>query len=145
VSLEGAQMIREMVLVYVPAHVTPHKDLYPPSHCSSSSSSSLSQHRRMAETLIPASRVALVDKTIRSFVDGFLKPVDHVQHHIKQDGSIPRAEFLKPYHADIHWYDHAFLICRVGHEAVIGLQTAFRHCNDPFDCEIKVSICLLHD
>jgi hypothetical protein len=92
----------------------------------------------MGEMHLPTSRVALVDKTVRSFVDGFLKPIDQSGPSTEGNHAILKTEFLKPYHPDIHWYDHAFLICRVGHEAVIGLQTAFRHCNDPFDCEIKV-------
>jgi hypothetical protein len=39
---------------------------------------------------------------------------------------------------EVHRYDHAFLIHRSGHDAVLGLKKAFMHCNQPFDKEIKV-------
>lgn len=79
-------------------------------------------------------RVALVDKTVRDFVKSFLKPISSSA----TPTTLSREQFLAVYHPDIRWYDHAFLICRQGHEAVVGLQIGFRHCNDPFDCEIKV-------
>lgn len=84
---------------------------------------------------ITADRVALIDKTVRDFVNSFLKPIGSSA----TPTTLSREQFLTVYHPDIHWFDHAFLVCRQGHEAVIGLQTGFRHCNDPFDCEIKVS------
>lgn len=47
-------------------------------------------------------------------------------------------DFLSSYHTDVEWYDHAFLMHRVGHNAVLGLYKAFNHCSQPFDVEIKV-------
>lgn len=85
-------------------------------------------------TIISAERLTLVDKTVRDFVKSFLKPIESSATAT----AFSREQFLSVYHRDVHWYDHAFLIHRQGHEAVIGLQVAFRHCNDPFDCEIKV-------
>lgn len=92
----------------------------------------------MAAVNITADRVALVDKTVRDFVKSFLKPIGPSA----TPTTLSREQFLAVYHPNIHWYDHAFLICRQGWEAVIGLQVGFRHCNDPFDCEIKVSFSL---
>ncbi|KAK3707450.1 hypothetical protein LTR37_012092 [Vermiconidia calcicola] len=46
-------------------------------------------------------------------------------------------EFLSRFATDVAWYDHAFLVRRVGHEAVTGLRKAFLHCNQPFETEIK--------
>ena len=90
----------------------------------------------MAGINITAERVALVDKSVRDFVNSFLKPIGPSATAT----TFSREQFTAVYHPDIHWYDHAFLICRQGHEAVMGLQVAFRHCNDPFDCEIKVGV-----
>ena len=60
----------------------------------------------------------------------------------------PRARRLPPTNhrlplqllPSIEWYDHAFRIRRVGHEAVLGLHKAFNHCNQPFQADIKVSL-----
>ncbi|KAK0304136.1 hypothetical protein LTR48_003410 [Friedmanniomyces endolithicus] len=46
-------------------------------------------------------------------------------------------EFLSRFAPDVAWYDHAFLVQRVGHEAVVGLLKAFLHCNQPFETKIK--------
>lgn len=81
----------------------------------------------MTSITISPERIGQVEAIIRKFVAGFLKPIDSTE------------EFLSSYHPDIEWYDHAFLIRRVGHQAVIGLQQGFTHCNQPFDVEIKVS------
>jgi len=80
----------------------------------------------MSSVAISAERAAQVDAAIRKFIGGFLKPIDSTD------------EFLSSYHQDIEWYDHAFLIKRVGHKAVIGLQQGFTHTNQPFAVEIKV-------
>jgi hypothetical protein len=80
----------------------------------------------MTSITISAERIAQVEAAIRKFVAGFLKPIDSLD------------EFLSSYHPDVEWYDHAFLIRRVGHQAVIGLQQGFTHCNQPFDVDIKV-------
>lgn len=80
----------------------------------------------MSSITISAERIAQVEAAIRKFVDGFLKPIDSTD------------EFLSSYHPDVEWYDHAFLIRRVGHQAAIGLQHGFTHCNQPFDVDIKV-------
>lgn len=82
----------------------------------------------MTSINISAERIAQVDAVIRKFVAGFLKPIESTD------------EFTSSYHPDVEWYDHAFLIRRVGHEAVTGLQRGFTWCNRPFNAEIKVCL-----
>ena len=82
---------------------------------------------------ISAERVNQVEGVVKAYIDGFLKP-------LVNEADID--EFLSVYHPDVKWSDHAFLVTRVGHDAVLGLQKSFRHCNDPFDVKIKVCITL---
>jgi hypothetical protein len=49
-------------------------------------------------------------------------------------------DFTSTFHPDVDWYDHAFLMHRVGHDAIAGLHKAFTYCNQPFDVDIKVSV-----
>ncbi len=81
----------------------------------------------MASITISAERIALVESTIRKFVASFSKPIDSVE------------DFVSVFHPDVDWYDHPFLMHRVGHDALVGLHKSFTHCNQPFDAEIKVS------
>ncbi|KAK5049098.1 hypothetical protein LTR84_005521 [Exophiala bonariae] len=82
----------------------------------------------MTSITISSERVAQVDAVVRKFVAGFHKPIESID------------EFTSIYSPDIEWADHAFLIRRVGHEAVIGLQRGFTWCNQPFKAEIKTII-----
>ncbi|RVX70668.1 hypothetical protein B0A52_05318 [Exophiala mesophila] len=74
---------------------------------------------------ISASRAAQVESVIRKFVASFQKPIDSME------------EFTSIFHPDIEWYDHAFLIRRVGHTAIAGLHKGFTWCNDPFKVKFK--------
>lgn len=65
--------------------------------------------------------------TAKKWASDFTKPIDSTD------------DFLSTFHPDIEWYDHAFHIRRVGHAAVLGLYTAFTHCNQPFNVELKVT------
>lgn len=67
---------------------------------------------------------------ITSFVETFPDPLD-------SDAAIQK--FDTAFAKDVKWYDHAFLVCRVGHEAIRGLHKSFNHCNQPFRPEIRVS------
>jgi hypothetical protein len=84
----------------------------------------------MSSLSIPASRVQQVEAVLRDFVDTFSKPLD-----------TPAAleKFLATYRPDVEWFDHAFLMRRIGHNAMVGLHKSFNHCNQPFRSEIKVS------
>ena len=81
----------------------------------------------MASITISAGRIALVDATIRKFVASFLKPIESMD------------DFVSVFHPDIEWYDHPFLMHRIGHNAIEGLHKSFTYCNQPFDVQIKVS------
>jgi hypothetical protein len=81
----------------------------------------------MAAMTISPERLSTVESRILKMVADFNKPLDDV------------GDFCSSYHPDVHWYDHAFLIHRKGHEAALGLHKAFRHCNQPFEAKIKVS------
>ena len=80
----------------------------------------------MTEVNIPSDRAGQVTTTVQRMVANFVRPLDSIE------------DFLSSYHPDIEWYDHAFLMHRIGHNAVLGLYQAFNHCNLPFDVEIKV-------
>jgi hypothetical protein len=58
--------------------------------------------------------------------------------HLTLDSDATTADFLSIYSTTISWYDHAFLIQRIGHTAILGLHAAFMHCNQPFRAEVKV-------
>jgi hypothetical protein len=58
--------------------------------------------------------------------------------HLTLDSDSKTADFLSSYSPTITWYDHAFLIQRVGHTAVLGLHKSFMHCNQPFTAEVNV-------
>ena len=49
-----------------------------------------------------------------------------------------KQKLLSLLHPEIEWYDHGFYNVRVGHEAILCLQKAFLHCNQPFKADIKV-------
>lgn len=82
----------------------------------------------MASITISADRIAQVDSVVRKFVASFVKPIESVE------------DFRSVFHPDVHWFDHAFLMCRVGHAAVEGLQKSFTYCNQPFNVDIKVGL-----
>ena len=88
----------------------------------------------MSSITITPERVAQVQATVRKFVTDFSKP---------QSSDEDVQSFLSVYRPDIQWSDHAFLVTRVGHEAVLGLYRAWNHCNQPFRTEIKVQINLV--
>ena len=92
----------------------------------------------MAAIAISRERIAIVEKTIHDFIAGFLKPITEDP----AEQGITKEEYLRVFHPDLHWFDHAFLICRQGHDAAVGLQKAFYHCNQPFNAEIKVISCI---
>lgn len=73
-------------------------------------------------------KIARVDSLVRKLVASFVKPIESVD------------EFRSVFHPNIEWYDHAFLMCRVGHTAVEGLQKSFTYCNQPFGVDIKVGL-----
>ena len=73
----------------------------------------------MTEVNIPSDRAGQVTTTVQRMVANFVRPLDSIE------------DFLSSYHPDIEWYDHAFLMHRIGHNAVLGLYQAF-------DVEIKV-------
>ena len=75
---------------------------------------------------ISAARATQIDSVMRKFVASFLKPIDSTE------------DFVSIFHPEVEWYDHAFLIRRVGHTAVMGLHKGFTYCNQPFDVKIKV-------
>ena len=60
----------------------------------------------MASQSISADRIALVDSTIRKFVASFSTPIESLD------------EFLSVFHPEVDWYDHPFLMHRVGHSAI---------------------------
>lgn len=72
--------------------------------------------------------VVMAIETAQNMIVGFQQPY--------QDEDL--ARYLSRFSEDIHWYDHAFRICRVGRTAISGLRTAWLHCNQPFDAKIKV-------
>ncbi|KIW54463.1 hypothetical protein PV05_06819 [Exophiala xenobiotica] len=80
----------------------------------------------MSLIIINPERIAQVQTTVHKFVTDFSKP---------QSTDEDVQSFLSVYHPDIHWSDHAFLVTRVGHEAVLGLYRAWNHCNQPFRTE----------
>lgn len=69
-------------------------------------------------------------EVVRNMITGF--------HQTYNEEEVSR--YLSCLSDDVHWYDHAFRICRVGRHAISGLRTAWLHCNQPFDTEIKVGI-----
>lgn len=83
----------------------------------------------MSSITITPERLAQVQETIRKFLLDFPRPIS-----TEED----QQSFLSVYHPDIQWSDHAFLVTRVGHEAVLGLHKAWNHCNQPFRVEEKV-------
>ena len=74
-------------------------------------------------------REELVQRVVESLLADFVKPLG--------DG-ISKNDFLAIYHPQIEWYDHAFHVHRIGHEAVLGLKVAWCHCNQPFRSELRV-------
>ena len=83
----------------------------------------------MSDISISAARTKQLDETVKSLLTVFDQPVGSGQS---------REQFTAVFHPDIQWRDHAFLVCRVGHEAVIRLNQAWLHCNQPFKTELKV-------
>ncbi|GAM91155.1 hypothetical protein ANO11243_092020 [Dothideomycetidae sp. 11243] len=77
---------------------------------------------------ISPERIQQVEKTVAAFVQGFTK-----EAATSQD----QSKFFAAYQPDVEWTDHAFLIKRVGHNAVQTLRNGFVHCNDPFRAEVK--------
>jgi hypothetical protein len=80
-------------------------------------------------------RAALVQRVVAEFVENFGKQLG--------DG-ISKEDFLALYHPQVEWYDHAFHIRRISHEAVLGLKIAFCHCNQPFRSDLRVRSSISH-
>lgn len=78
-------------------------------------------------TISPSRHKQIID-TITRYVSNW---------HLTLDSDEANSAFLSSYSPTIYWYDHAFLIQRVGHSAVLGLHAAFNHCNQPFRAEVK--------
>lgn len=83
----------------------------------------------MSDITIPSARVEQITNTVKAFLSAFDKPIGSDQ---------TREHFTAIFSPDIQWRDHAFLVLRVGHEAVLGLHKGFLHCNQPFTSKIKV-------
>ena len=83
----------------------------------------------MASSSISPARVEQLNKTVKAFLSAFDRPIGPGQ---------TRGQFTDIFSPDIQWRDHAFLVCRVGHEAVLGLHKAWLHCNQPFTSKVKV-------
>lgn len=79
-----------------------------------------------APITISPKRIDQLHSTVQTFINGFQVAVDD--------------DFSNIYAPTIRWFDHAFLIQRVGHKAVMGLQKAFTHCNQPFHADVKAII-----
>lgn len=101
------------------------------------SNSSLSAHcsAAMSSPSISAARVEQLEKTVKQLLSAFDKPIGPDQ---------TREQFEAIFHPDVVWRDHAFLVCRVGHEAMLGLHAAWLHCNQPFMTTVKVHGSSLH-
>lgn len=78
---------------------------------------------------ISEARVAQVKEVINNWCYDFSKPLSEAD---------ALESIQRDFDPNVEWYDHGFQICRVGHQAVLGLRKGFRHCNDPFRAEIKV-------
>lgn len=79
---------------------------------------------------ISEARVVQVREVITTWCEDFSKSLSEAE---------ALASIQRDFDPQVEWYDHGFHICRVGHKAVLGLRMGFRHCNDPFRAEIKVS------
>lgn len=94
-----------------------------------SSKTSLPRRRTMSNISISSARREQVDSAVKSFLSAFDRPI----------GPDPtREQFTAIFSPQIQWRDHAFLVRRVGREAVLGLHKAWLHCNQPFRTELKV-------
>ena len=80
------------------------------------------------EISISQARRAQVARTAQNMVNSFVNGIGP---------DLTADQFNSIFHPEIEWFDHAFLIRRVGHEAVLGLHQAWRHCNQPFEAKIK--------
>lgn len=81
-----------------------------------------------SQTISPA-RLEQLNTVVKNFLSAFDKPIGPDQ---------TREQFTAIFSSEIQWRDHAFLVCRAGHEAVLGLHKAWLHCNQPFTTNIKV-------
>ena len=84
---------------------------------------------------ISPERQAQVKRTATEWYKNFEGPFDN---------KFTQETFKSTYHPNVEWYDHAFHIRRVGQEAVLGLRTAWLHCNQPFRSELKVNCYFTH-
>jgi hypothetical protein len=83
---------------------------------------------------ISSARITQVTRTIYAFLDLFEKPA----------ASLTPADFQTVFSDSIEWYDHGFMVRRVGVPAVRGLQRDFLYVNQPFHAEIKVHLHPFH-
>lgn len=79
---------------------------------------------------LSSARVSQITQVLTKFTIDFSKPISPTN---------TAENILSVFDKDIHWYDHGFFVCRIGHEAVLGLNKAFLHCNQPFEPEINVN------
>jgi hypothetical protein len=77
---------------------------------------------------ISSARITQVTSAIRAFLDLFEKPA----------ATLTPIDFQSVLSNSIEWYDHGFMVRRVGIPAVRGLQRDFLYVNQPFHAEIKV-------
>lgn len=85
----------------------------------------------MSNQSTSTARIDQVTNTINTLLSNFQSPVGP---------NLTREQFLSILHPEIRWRDHAFLVCRIGHEAVLGLHKSWLHCNQPFEAKIKVRL-----
>lgn len=71
-----------------------------------------------------------VSKIVTKFINDFGEPLDDAE---------ARTSIASVCSPNICWYDHAFHIQRVGHDALLGLRKSFNHCNQPLETKVKVS------
>ncbi|KAF2169557.1 hypothetical protein M409DRAFT_19969 [Zasmidium cellare ATCC 36951] len=77
---------------------------------------------------ISEARIAQIKEVITNWCDNFSKSLSEAE---------ALEEIQRDFDPQVEWYDHGFYICRVGHNAVLGLRKSFLHCNQPFRSEIK--------
>lgn len=87
----------------------------------------------MSAVSISSARIEQISKAADSLLWAFDHPIGPEQ---------TREQFTNVFHPEIAWRDHAFLVQRVGPEAVLGLHKAFLHCNQPFTTKLKVCFLL---
>ena len=81
-------------------------------------------------SIVPPARAVQLENVVTKWYKDFEQPIGK---------GITREDFVSSYHPEVQWFDHAFHVCRVGHDAVVGLSRAWLHCNQPFHADLKVT------